>query len=148
MELVEDPSEYIVGVLDKVKPEYLSKTYKVSEWKDAPDFLEKVAQKTGKLLKGGEPDLNTVSKTILNDFQRGKLPYFIPPPGCELRAQEDANVIGEDFSDLKNIEPEQEIDNSEEVIENNDDLPENSTDTQNEEKQEVVVRASGKFIVK
>ena len=31
-------------------------------------------------LQGGEADVNTVGKMILNDFQRGKLPYFVPPP--------------------------------------------------------------------
>ncbi len=32
------------------------------------------------LYQGGEPDVNTVSRMILNDFQRGKLPHFIKPP--------------------------------------------------------------------
>ena len=31
-------------------------------------------------LQGGEADVNTVSKMILNDFQRGRLPYFVSPP--------------------------------------------------------------------
>merc|ERR1712168_831345 len=35
---------------------------------------------TGRLLKGGEPDINTASKMILSDFQRGRLPYFVAPP--------------------------------------------------------------------
>jgi len=43
-------------------------------------FLAKVALKTGKLHKGGEPDINTVAKMILNDWQRGKIPYFCLPP--------------------------------------------------------------------
>ena len=30
--------------------------------------------------QGGEADVNTVGKMILNDFQRGKLPYFVAPP--------------------------------------------------------------------
>ena len=30
--------------------------------------------------QGGEADVNTVGKMILNDFQRGKLPYFVTPP--------------------------------------------------------------------
>ena len=30
--------------------------------------------------QGGEPDINTVAKIILSDFQRGKLPYFVRPP--------------------------------------------------------------------
>lgn len=32
------------------------------------------------VLQGGEPDFGTVAKMILNDFQRGKLPYFVKPP--------------------------------------------------------------------
>jgi nuclear GTP-binding protein len=61
----------------------MARTYRVSDWESTLDFLEKVAQKCGKLLKGGEPDINTISKMILNDWQRGKIPFFIPPPGCE-----------------------------------------------------------------
>uniref|UniRef100_A0A0K2TLI4 Nucleolar GTP-binding protein 2 n=1 Tax=Lepeophtheirus salmonis TaxID=72036 RepID=A0A0K2TLI4_LEPSM len=82
VELVADPYCYIPAILTRIKQEYLERTYKIRGWKDANEFLEKLAQKSGKLLKGGEPDLNTVSKSVLNDWQRGKLPYFVPPPGC------------------------------------------------------------------
>jgi nuclear GTP-binding protein len=68
----------------RCKKEYMVRTYRVSDWQSTNDFLEKVAQKCGKLLKGGEPDINTVSKMILNDWQRGKIPFFVPPPGCEM----------------------------------------------------------------
>ncbi|CAB3977679.1 Nucleolar GTP-binding 2 [Paramuricea clavata] len=80
VENVENPSDYIEAVLSRVKKEYLEKTYKLSSWSDATDFLEKLAAKSGKLLKGGEADINTVAKMVLNDFQRGKLPYFVSPP--------------------------------------------------------------------
>ena len=82
VELVQDPSVYVPAILRKVKPEYVAKTYKVEPWESTKDFLEKVAQKSGKLLKGGEADIPNVSKMVLNDWQRGKLPYFTPPPGC------------------------------------------------------------------
>jgi nuclear GTP-binding protein len=68
---------------NRCKKEYIARTYKNVEWTSAVDFLEKVAQKSGKLLKGGEPDINTVAKMVLNDWQRGKIPFFVPPPGCE-----------------------------------------------------------------
>jgi hypothetical protein len=35
---------------------------RISDWTSPLDFLEKLAKKTGKLLKGGEPDLKAVSK--------------------------------------------------------------------------------------
>lgn len=83
VEMVDNPSDYIPGLLSKVKTKYVSRTYRVPEgWTSHVDFLEKVAQRSGKLLKGGEPDLNTVAKMILNDWQRGKIPFFTAPPGC------------------------------------------------------------------
>ena len=33
-----------------------------------------------KHLQGAEPDLNTVAKMILNDWLRGKIPYYVSPP--------------------------------------------------------------------
>lgn len=34
--------------------------------------------------QGGEPDLSTVSKMVLNDWQRGRIPFFVKPPGGEM----------------------------------------------------------------
>ena len=68
VELVENPGDYIPAVLAKAKQQYMARTYRVSPgWSDHNDFLERVAQKYGKLLKGGEPDVNTVAKMVLND---------------------------------------------------------------------------------
>ena len=60
--------------------EHVRKTYGVPSWSDAVDLLTSIARKTGRLLKGGEPDLNSVAKRILSDWQRGKLPWFVAPP--------------------------------------------------------------------
>jgi len=45
--------------------------------------LKKYAKITGKLLKKGEPDIETVSKMIINDWMRGKIPYFVAPPNLD-----------------------------------------------------------------
>lgn len=34
-------------------------------------------------MQGGEPDMPTVSKMVLNDWQRGRIPFFVKPPGPE-----------------------------------------------------------------
>ncbi|KAK9088423.1 hypothetical protein Scep_027505 [Stephania cephalantha] len=47
---------------------------------DENDFLVQLCKLTGKLLKGGEPDLMTAAKMILHDWQRGRIPFFVPPP--------------------------------------------------------------------
>nr|XP_034176055.1 nucleolar GTP-binding protein 2 [Osmia lignaria] len=83
VELVKNPEDYVEEVLSRVKPDYIRKTYKIDEWNDHIDFLEKLARRTGKLLKKAEPDITIASRMVLNDWQRGKLPFYIPPPGFE-----------------------------------------------------------------
>lgn len=74
------PGDHIPALLDRIRPEYMVRTYGIQEWTDAEDFLTQIARKSGKLLKGGEPDLRTVATCVLNDWIRGKIPYFVPPP--------------------------------------------------------------------
>ncbi|CAK9807001.1 Nucleolar GTP-binding protein 2 [Anthophora quadrimaculata] len=83
VELVQNPEDYVSEVLSRVKEDYIRKTYKIMEWDNHIDFLEKLAHKSGKLLKKGEPDITIMSRMILNDWQRGKLPFYVPPPGFE-----------------------------------------------------------------
>ncbi|RWS04060.1 nucleolar GTP-binding protein 2-like protein [Dinothrombium tinctorium] len=88
VENIKDPEDYIPAVLHRVKKEYLVKTYKIDNWDSPEQFLEMLAKRTGKLLKGGEPAVNTVAKMVLNDWQRGKLPYFVKPPVLENDSKE------------------------------------------------------------
>lgn len=69
-----------MGVLDKVKPHHLERTYQLKGWTNHVEFLELLARKTGRLLKAGEPDLDGVAKMVLNDFMRGKIPWYTPAP--------------------------------------------------------------------
>ncbi|EOY25625.1 GTP-binding family protein isoform 4 [Theobroma cacao] len=64
---------------------------------DENDFLVQLCQSTGKLLKGGEPDLMTGAKMILHDWQRGRIPFFVAPPRQEADASlEEPTVHGID----------------------------------------------------
>ncbi|RJE24048.1 Nucleolar GTP-binding protein [Aspergillus sclerotialis] len=80
VENVQNPEQYIPGVLKKVQPKHLERTYGVKDTGDAIEFLSVLARKGGKLLRGGEPDLDGVAKMVINDFLRGKIPWFTPPP--------------------------------------------------------------------
>ncbi|PVG01829.1 NGP1NT-domain-containing protein [Serendipita vermifera] len=92
VEALPQPSEHVDALLERVKPIYISRTYGIplppssrssevgkSPW-TSEELLEKLARMKGRLLKGGEPDLEGVAKVILNDWVRGKLPFFVPPP--------------------------------------------------------------------
>jgi nuclear GTP-binding protein len=154
VELVNNPEDYIEAVLERVRKDYLIKTYKVEEWTSAIDFLEKLAYRMGKLLKKGEPDIGIVARIILNDWQRGKLPFYCCPPGFEkpLSAKEeesDLNVV-QDFSkikvgltyegeDVKELEPIENIEKAvDELIENEEnESGENGEDEEKEDEDSV-----------
>jgi nuclear GTP-binding protein len=83
VENVEYPAQYIEEVLKRVQPRHLQRTYDIKEKdynNDAVAFLEILCRKSGRLLKGGEADIDGAAKMVLNDWIRGKLPWFTPPP--------------------------------------------------------------------
>ncbi|KAK9882500.1 hypothetical protein WA026_021847 [Henosepilachna vigintioctopunctata] len=104
IELINNPEDYIEEVLNRVKKEYLIKTYKIEDWSNATEFLEKLAYRSGKLLKKGEPDIGIVARMVLNDWQRGKLPFYVSPPGFEeplsKPGENDIGVV-QDFAKIK-----------------------------------------------
>lgn len=95
VEKLSDPTHHINEVLRRVKKQYVQNVYGIPDWTDDEDFLRKLARKSGKLLKGGEPDENAVAKRVLHDWQRGKLPFYTLPP---------------DFDENKSLSVEQQID--------------------------------------
>jgi nuclear GTP-binding protein len=97
---LKDAADHIGEVLKRVKKEHLTRAYKIKEWVDENDFLLQLCKSSGKLLKGGEPDLMTAAKMILHDWQRGKIPFFVPPPWLEdLSKYEEPNVNGIDVDE-------------------------------------------------
>ncbi|XP_043573809.1 nucleolar GTP-binding protein 2 [Chiloscyllium plagiosum] len=118
VEKIKCPEDHIPAVLERAKSEYISKTYKIDGWNNAVDFLEKLAFRMGKLLKGGEPDIQTVAKMVLNDWQRGRIPFFVKPPNAETNSElldtskmnkepDDINQVKESSEEL-NVESEPE----------------------------------------
>lgn len=84
VELVTNPEDYIDAVLERVRHEYIAKTYKIDKWESSVDFLEQLGKKSGKLRKGGDADIGSVAKMVLNDWQRGKLPFYVAPETFEI----------------------------------------------------------------
>ena len=83
VENVEYPAQYIQALLKRCEKRHVERTYDIKGYRDWEDFLEQLARKSGKLLRGGEADVDTVAKSVVNDFLRGRLPWFVPPPARE-----------------------------------------------------------------
>ncbi|CAI5728187.1 unnamed protein product [Hyaloperonospora brassicae] len=85
-ESMEDPVGAVQVLLTRCQPAQLAALYQLpvdtvsSCFKDAVQFLVLVAQSKGKLGKGGIPDRQAAARIVLQDWNRGKLPYYTPPP--------------------------------------------------------------------
>ena len=120
VENVENPAQYIPAVLARCQTKHLERTYDL-KWSSigtpasmaeesnvvgVPDsdkektaeairFLEALSRKGGRLLKGGEADLDGVAKMVLNDFLRGKIPWFVGPPSVAKTEGEAGTQVAE-----------------------------------------------------
>ncbi len=79
-ERLQNPADFVAPMLARVSAEHIQRQYGIKEWTSDIDFLSQLAKQKGKLLKGGEPDLDNVAKSMIYDWQRGKLPFFVAPP--------------------------------------------------------------------
>jgi len=98
------PAEHIPALLERVRMGYVERTYGLGHreggWEGesgATILLSAIAKKSGKLLKGGEPDQEAAAKMVLNDWIRGKIPFFVQPPAKPTAENEDpvTEVTGE-----------------------------------------------------
>ncbi len=90
-ERLEHPEEFVDAILEKVRREHIAAQYQLPKdgdetWKTSTELLDMIAKRSGRLLKGGEPCLRSSAVTLINDFQRGRLPHFVTPP--ELKEDE------------------------------------------------------------
>lgn len=122
IENIQNPEDHVPAVLERVKLQHIQQNYGIEKWTDANDFLERLAQKTGRLLKGGEPDISQVARMVLNDWQRGKLPYFTLPPSDDKQSsgQPEEEADSKPLSEQACAEENEEGDESEDGEEEED----------------------------
>nr|CCA23588.1 guanine nucleotidebinding proteinlike 3 putative [Albugo laibachii Nc14] len=87
-ESVQDPMQAVQVLLEQCDPEQLARVYKLHTrdnnaaifTKNSHEFLHLVARMFGKLGKGGVPDRQAAAKMVLQDWNRGKIPFYVQPP--------------------------------------------------------------------
>ncbi|GLB42893.1 putative 50S ribosome-binding GTPase [Lyophyllum shimeji] len=80
VEDVEDPIAVVEEILGRTAPATLQKIYNLPEWSSTLEFLTMLAMTSGRLLKGGTPDVNSAARQVLQDWNHQKIPYFSEPP--------------------------------------------------------------------
>ncbi|RPD55362.1 P-loop containing nucleoside triphosphate hydrolase protein [Lentinus tigrinus ALCF2SS1-7] len=80
VEDIEDPVAIVEEIIARTDHAVLKKLYNVEDYASPLEFLTMVALTTGRLLKGGTPDILAAARQILTDWNHQKIPYFSSPP--------------------------------------------------------------------
>jgi len=97
---IEDPIPSVEALLKRCNHESLLMNYHIPSFPkgDVMIFLAMVAKSYGRVLKGGIPDKVAAARTVLKDWNQGKIPYFRAPPkqsGSTPEVSNDAVIVSE-----------------------------------------------------
>ena len=94
VEEMEDVITPIEIILQRCPAPYLMELYGVSKFsaEDPLSFLALVARSTGKLKKGGIPNVEATAKTILHDWNNGKIKYYCNVPEMDTTSSNSRSV--------------------------------------------------------
>lgn len=77
---VQDPFPLAADILKRATIMYFCKLYDITEYKSSEEFLAKKAVKMGKLIRGGVPDVRSAARSLIHDWNIGKIKYCTQPP--------------------------------------------------------------------
>ncbi|CAB9500839.1 nucleotide-binding protein-like 3 [Seminavis robusta] len=83
---MDDPIPPVEAILERCDHSSLLMTYNIPTFPagNVMVFLAMVAKSHGRVLKGGIPDKVAAARTVLRDWNSGKIPYYTPAPDIEM----------------------------------------------------------------
>ncbi|KAM3179388.1 hypothetical protein ACTXT7_000692 [Hymenolepis weldensis] len=79
-ESIDYPEPAVTSILSWCPKRQIMIRYAIAEYASTADFLCKLAQRMGKLRKGGAPDVKSAARVLLSDWISGKLTHYTLPP--------------------------------------------------------------------
>eukprot|EP00339_Tiarina_fusa_P001427 CAMPEP_0117019752 /NCGR_PEP_ID=MMETSP0472-20121206/15107_1 /TAXON_ID=693140 ORGANISM="Tiarina fusus, Strain LIS" /NCGR_SAMPLE_ID=MMETSP0472 /ASSEMBLY_ACC=CAM_ASM_000603 /LENGTH=536 /DNA_ID=CAMNT_0004724785 /DNA_START=97 /DNA_END=1707 /DNA_ORIENTATION=- len=99
-ESIQDPIPPVDALLKRCNMQSLIMTYNIPAFPpgDTMMFLAMVARSYGRVLKGGIPDKIGAARSVLRDWNSGKIPYYtVPPKDAEPDVSKGGAVIVSNF---------------------------------------------------
>merc|ERR1712198_602784 len=75
-----EASLVVEHILRRCSTQQIMLQYGVPNFKDTTEFLTMMAQKMGRLKKGGIPDVEKAAFKVVEDWNTGKIRYYTQPP--------------------------------------------------------------------
>ncbi|KAJ3789123.1 hypothetical protein GGU10DRAFT_425823 [Lentinula aff. detonsa] len=80
VEDVDDPIAVVEEILIRTEKETMRKIYSLPDYNATLEFLTMLALSSGRLLKGGTPDITSAARQVITDWNHQKIPYYSIPP--------------------------------------------------------------------
>ncbi|KIK69019.1 hypothetical protein GYMLUDRAFT_35060 [Collybiopsis luxurians FD-317 M1] len=80
VEDVDDPIAVVEEILIRTEKETIQKIYSLPDYNATLEFLTMLALSSGRLLKGGTPDVTASARQVITDWNYQKIPYCSAPP--------------------------------------------------------------------
>ncbi|KAL7746551.1 nuclear GTP-binding protein nug1 [Sorochytrium milnesiophthora] len=84
VELLEDPVTPVELILLRASKPTLMLLYNIPTFASTQEFLSHIARAKGKLRRGGVLDLDAAARSVLQDWNGGKIPFYTIPPKRDL----------------------------------------------------------------
>lgn len=105
---VKDPLKVAATILQRASKIYFCKLYDINEYESPEEFFALKAARTGKFLRGGVPDTEGAARSLLNDWNTGKIKYCTQPPETDAAAHISASIVSSEAREF-------EVDNFDEM---------------------------------
>lgn len=105
---IQDPFPLADDILKRGTMSYFCKLYDLSEYHSTDEFLAKKAIKMGALAKKGVPDVKKAARTLIEDWNAGKIKYCTHPPEEGDEVHVSAQLVSSDAPEF-NLESLDEV---------------------------------------
>ncbi|EFN85760.1 Guanine nucleotide-binding protein-like 3-like protein [Harpegnathos saltator] len=90
IQALKDPFTPATAILKRISREQITELYDIQNFSTPDDFFPMKAARMGKFKKGGIPDALAAARSVLDDWNSGKIRYYtVPPeqPVCHISAE-------------------------------------------------------------
>jgi len=101
IEQITDTVKPVETILSRCRREKLMEIYKIPVYHDVKEFLCHIAHKRGKLGKGGVPEYEAAARTVLQDWNAGKIAFYTEPPREKKGVHLSATVVSQFSQEIK-----------------------------------------------
>lgn len=105
IQALKDPYTPATAILKRIPKPQIMELYDIHDYTTPDEFFAKKAARMGMFKRGGVPDMLAAARSVLNDWNSGKIRYYTVPPeeaACQVSA-EIVTKIAEEFN-IENFE--------------------------------------------